>query len=113
MVWAVSALCLVTTFHGLDYKVPETVNKVLFSGEAMPMKHLKQWMSHLPEAKFVNLYGPTEITCNCTYHEVDRNRDYAGGLPMSTARQSRGPAACPSAAASPTSRYSCWTMRTG
>lgn len=82
MVWAVSALCLVTTFHGLDYKVPETVNKVLFSGEAMPMKHLKQWMSHLPEAKFVNLYGPTEITCNCTYHEVDRNREYSDGLPI-------------------------------
>ena len=82
MIWAVSALCLVTTFHGLDYRVPETVNKVLFSGEAMPMKHLKQWMSHLPEARFINLYGPTEITCNCTWHEVDRGREYPDGLPI-------------------------------
>lgn len=82
MIWAVSALCLVTTFHGLDYRVPETVNKVLFSGEAMPMKHLKQWMSHLPEARFINLYGPTEITCNCTWYEVERGREYPDGLPI-------------------------------
>ncbi len=82
MIWAVSALCLVTTFHGLDYRVPETVNKVLFSGEAMPMKHLKQWMNHLPEARFINLYGPTEITCNCTWHEVERDREYPDGLPI-------------------------------
>ena len=76
MVWAVSALCLITTFHALDYRTPETVNKILFSGEVMPIKHLKQWMEHLPNATFVNVYGPTEITCNCTYHIVDRKREY-------------------------------------
>ena len=76
MVWAVSALCLITTFHALDYKTPETVNKILFSGEVMPIKHLKQWIAHLPNAMFVNLYGPTEITCNCTYHIVDKTKEY-------------------------------------
>lgn len=76
MTWAVSALCLVTTFHGLDYKVPKHVNKILFSGEVMPIKHLNKWMEHLPNTMFVNLYGPTEITCNCTYHIIDRKRDY-------------------------------------
>lgn len=76
MIWAVSALCLITTFHGLDYKVPDKVNKILFSGEVMPIKHLKQWMEKLPNTTFVNLYGPTEITCNCTYHVIDRNVEY-------------------------------------
>ena len=85
MTWAVSALCLITTFHGLDYKVPETVNKILYSGEVMPLKHLKEWMSHLPNTKFVNVYGPTEITCNCTYHVIDRERDYEGGVPIGKA----------------------------
>lgn len=85
MIWAVSALCLITTFHGLDYKVPETVNKILYSGEVMPLKHLKEWMSHLPNTKFVNVYGPTEITCNCTYHVIDRNRDYDSGVPIGKA----------------------------
>ena len=76
LIWAVSALCLITTFHALDYKTPDTVNKVMFSGEVMPIKHLKQWIEHLPNAMFVNLYGPTEITCNCTYHVVDKNLNY-------------------------------------
>jgi len=76
MIWAVSALCLITTFHGLDYKVPTTVNKILFSGEVMPIKHLKQWMDKLPEAMFVNLYGPTEITCNCSFYKIDRSKEY-------------------------------------
>lgn len=82
MIWAVSALCLISTFHGLDYKTPETVNKILFSGEVMPFKHLREWQKHLPEAMFVNLYGPTEITCNCTYHVLEKDRDYSGGIPI-------------------------------
>lgn len=85
LIWAVSALCLVSSFHGLDYRTPETVNKVLFSGEVMPPKHLKSWMEHLPHADFVNLYGPTEITCNCTYHRIESGRDYTAGIPLGTA----------------------------
>lgn len=82
MIWAVSALCLISTFHGLDYKTPETIRKVLFSGEVMPEKHLKSWRSHLPNAMFVNLYGPTEITCNCTYHILAPEGDYSNGIPI-------------------------------
>ena len=76
LTWAVSALCLITTFHGLDYKVPDKVNKILFSGEVMPVKHLNKWMEKLPNTTFVNLYGPTEITCNCTYYIIDKNKTY-------------------------------------
>ena len=82
MIWAVSALCLISTLHGLDYKTPQTVKKILFSGEVMPHKHLLNWQTHLPQATFVNLYGPTEITCNCTYHILDKNRDYSDGIPI-------------------------------
>ena len=76
LTWAVSALCFITTFHGFDYKVPTCVKRVLFSGEVMPSKHLSLWMESLPDAMFVNLYGPTEITCNCTYHILDKNKIY-------------------------------------
>jgi len=82
MIWAVSALCLLTTFHALDYRTPETVNKILFSGEVMPYKALKDLKQHLPDAMLVNLYGPTEITCNCTYHILQPQRDYSGGIPI-------------------------------
>lgn len=85
MIWAVSALCLISTFHCLDYKTPENVRKILFSGEVMPYKHLCNWQKHLPDALFVNLYGPTEITCNCTYHVLEKDRDYSAGIPIGKA----------------------------
>jgi len=82
MTWAVSALCLMTTLHALDDHDLSNVRIVLFSGEVMPLHHLHQWMDALPQATFVNLYGPTEITCNCTYHVVERGRAYPGELPL-------------------------------
>lgn len=82
MIWAVSAICLLTTFHALEYRTPETVNKILFSGEVMPYKALKELNKYLPHATLVNLYGPTEITCNCTYHVLDPQRDYSGAIPI-------------------------------
>ena len=79
-IWAVSALCIITTLKGFTYRVPSHLNKILFSGEVMPVKHLNTWRSYLPKALFVNLYGPTEITCNCTYYVVDR--DFEPGTPI-------------------------------
>ncbi|MCI8326234.1 MAG: amino acid adenylation domain-containing protein [Lachnospiraceae bacterium] len=70
LIWAVSALSLVAALKGLNYKVPKEVKKILFSGEVMPVKQLRMWQEALPRAEFVNLYGPTEITCNCTYHPI-------------------------------------------
>src|SRR5699024_6010426 len=82
MIWAVSAVCLISSFHGLDYRVPDSVKRIMFSGEEMPQKHLEAWMTHLPETEFVNLYGPTEITCNCTFHRVVKEKDYSKGIPI-------------------------------
>ena len=58
LIWAVSALTLVSSLKGLAYRVPEQVNKIMFSGEAMPPKQLRIWQEALPDAEFVNLYGP-------------------------------------------------------
>lgn len=85
LVWAVSALCFVSIMHGFDYRVPRTVRRVLFSGEVMPPKQLRVWRSFLPGARFVNLYGPTEITCNCTYFEVERDYQDDEVIPMGRA----------------------------
>ena len=42
----------------------------------MPIKQLNVWKKYLPNATYINVYGPTEITCNCTYYIIDRNKEY-------------------------------------
>lgn len=82
MVWAVAALCIASAYHVLAPGRLRSVRQVLFSGEVIPRKHLDAWLRCLPDARFVNLYGPTEITCNCLYHVVDRTAAYPHGLPL-------------------------------
>lgn len=82
IVWAVSALCIAAGFNVFKHQVPEYLKKILFSGETMPVKMLNVWRKYLPDAMYVNLYGPTEITCNCTYYIVDREFDVTEKLPL-------------------------------
>ncbi|MCR4851283.1 MAG: amino acid adenylation domain-containing protein [Lachnospiraceae bacterium] len=81
LVWAVSAMCFVSIMNGLEYRTPSSIRMIMFSGEVMPVKHLNKWKSFLPDARYVNLYGPTEITCNCTYHILDREYDLTETIP--------------------------------
>lgn len=85
LVWAVSAMCFVSVMKGFEYRLPEKIHTVMFSGEVLPIKHLKIWKSFLPNAKYVNLYGPTEITCNCTYYILDREFEDTDVIPMGKA----------------------------
>lgn len=84
IIWAVSAVCIISTLKGFEYKVPTDIKKVMFSGEVMPVKHLNIWKNYLPDAMYVNLYGPTEITCNCTYHIIDEEYEPGDVIPMGT-----------------------------
>ncbi|MDY4985240.1 MAG: amino acid adenylation domain-containing protein [Treponema sp.] len=82
LIWAVSALCIISSLDGFSYKVPSSLKKIMFSGEVMPVKHLHIWQKFIPNAKYVNLYGPTEITCNCTYHIINEVIPEDGIIPM-------------------------------
>ncbi len=82
ILWATSAIMLVGNSHILDDNVPRGLKRVFFAGEAMPAKQLKVWMSKLPSTQFINLYGPTEITVDCTYYIVDRDFDSDEYIPI-------------------------------
>ena len=83
MIWAVSALRIVSDFKALDAveEVPD-IRYIMFSGEVMPVKALNYWMDKVPGPLYVNLYGPTEITCNCTYFVVEGKQDEWKMLPI-------------------------------
>lgn len=82
IIWAASALSVVCSFDGLKKIKPSALKRVMFSGEVLPVKVLNYWKERLGTATFVNLYGPTEITCNCTYYIVDREFQRTDILPI-------------------------------
>jgi D-alanine--poly(phosphoribitol) ligase subunit 1 len=70
--WVPSVLINVANAQILDEIVPPALTKILFAGEVMPNKQLNYWRKKMPKALFANLYGPTEITVDCTYYILDR-----------------------------------------
>lgn len=72
IMWSAAAIALVANSGVLSEKIPHTLQQVMFSGEVMHNKVLNQWRSVLPQTRFVNLYGPTEITSVCTYYIIEK-----------------------------------------
>ena len=70
--WVPSAMKMISMFKGFKTLKPQFLRKVIFGAESMPTKVYNYWKANYPEATFVQIYGPTEITGVCTYHVVDR-----------------------------------------
>jgi len=70
--WVPFVLINIANYNLLEQKKPEYLRKILFAGEVMPNLHLNYWRKHLPDCLYANLYGPTEITVDCTFYIVDR-----------------------------------------
>ena len=83
--WVPSALCLVSQLNTFIEVKPKYLKRVFFVGEVFPIKQLKKWMENLPNVKFVNLYGSSEIAGVCLYYEVNNNLDDITVLPMGKA----------------------------
>ena len=83
--WVPSALCLVSNLKAIHKKHVDTLHTILFAGEVMPNKQLNQWRYEYPNAVFGNLYGPTEITVDCTFYIVDRKFENDESLPIGKA----------------------------
>lgn len=81
-IWAVSAMCIVANLRAMKKIKPEYLKQILFSGEVLPIKVLNYWQENMPELNFVNLYGPTEITCNCTYYKVTGKFELNEAIPI-------------------------------
>lgn len=80
--WVPSALCIMANLHAVGkYPLP-SLRKVLFAGEVMPNKQLNIWRKAFPNCIYANLYGPTEITVDCTYYIVDREFNDDESLPI-------------------------------
>jgi amino acid adenylation domain-containing protein len=61
--------------------LPE-LKTVWFAGEVLPTKQYNYWHKNLPNTRFINLYGPIEITLDCTYFIIDREFNDSEPLPI-------------------------------
>lgn len=82
-IWVPSAMMLVSklkAFRNVD--LDGVLTKIMFCGEVMPTKQLNIWRKYLPNAKYVNLYGPTETVVASTYYVVEREFSDDESLPI-------------------------------
>ena len=64
-----SILTMLATYGNLQKFDLSELRAIVFAGEVFPVKHLKRLMAQLPDARYLNWYGPTETNV-CTWYEV-------------------------------------------
>lgn len=82
IMWVPTAYSIITRFDGLSHIRPESLKKFMFSGESMPISVFRAWEEAYPDAVFMQLYGPTEITGACTYFRVERSYEEGETIPI-------------------------------
>ena len=80
--WVPSALTAVASSGVLAEGILPDLKRVFFCGEVMPCRTMNLWKAGLPDADYVNMYGPTEITDVCTWYRVDRDFADTDSLPI-------------------------------
>lgn len=69
--WVPTIMVNIANLGLLDKIALPELQTVFFAGEVFPTRHLNMWRRALPQASFVNLYGPIEIHVDCTYYIVE------------------------------------------
>ena len=80
--WVPTVMVNIANLNLLKPDLLPALKRVFFAGEVFPTKHLNIWRRNLPEVEFVNLYGPTEITVDCTYFVLDREFEDDAPIPI-------------------------------
>ncbi|MBQ9478250.1 MAG: amino acid adenylation domain-containing protein, partial [Selenomonadaceae bacterium] len=80
--WVPTVMVNIANLDILSTHALPTLRTIFFAGEVFPQKHLTYWFEHLPQAVFVNMYGPIEITVDCLYHVVTARDIEERALPI-------------------------------
>ena len=80
--WAPTAYSLVSQFDALAKNYLNSLRKILYSGEVMPIPVLNYWRRYYPEAELYQLYGPTEITGVCLYYKITDDYNANEKIPL-------------------------------
>jgi amino acid adenylation domain-containing protein len=70
--WVPTIMVNIANMNLLKKDMLPCLRLVWFAGEVFPTKQFNYWKRNLSHVIFANLYGPIEITLDCTYFIVDR-----------------------------------------
>ena len=80
-----SILTMLATYGNLQGFDLSSLRAIVFAGEVFPVKHLTRLMAELPDARYLNWYGPTETNV-CTWYEVSpRSAELTAPIPIGRA----------------------------
>lgn len=88
--WVPTALIVAANLRALREVDVRCLKKIMFCGEVMPVKQYNMWKKAVPEAKYVNYYGPSETTYASTYYVIDREFTNDQVLPIGRAAINTG-----------------------
>lgn len=85
--WVPTIMVNIVNLGLLDKFELKNLKTVWFAGEVFPTVHFNKWFDKLKNVEFVNLYGPIEITLDCTYFIIDKRIKDDQPIPMGYACQ--------------------------
>ena len=68
--WVPSILTMIAKTRTLSYVKPTYLKYVFFVGEVFQPKYLNMWVEALPEVRYFNIYGSTEVMGVALYYEI-------------------------------------------
>jgi amino acid adenylation domain-containing protein len=70
--WVPTIMVNIANMNLLQHIHLPLLKMIWFAGEVFPTKQFNYWKKWIPNATYVNLYGPIETTVDCTYFVVER-----------------------------------------
>lgn len=70
--WVPTIMVNIANMGLLDHVNLSSLKLVWFAGEVFPTKQFNIWRKSLQDTIFANLYGPIEITLDCTFYKIER-----------------------------------------
>ena len=81
--WVPTIMVNIANMGLLDKVDIPSLKHIWFAGEVFPTKQFNVWYRKFKnQARFVNLYGPIEITLDCTWFEITHEYDENKPLPI-------------------------------
>lgn len=87
--WVVSALTMISGLGAFKKAVPQYLRTIAFGSEVFPIRQFTLWRQYVPNARYINLYGPTETTGMTCWYEVDREFEPDEAIPIGRAFRNR------------------------